>query len=136
MPLKLTLKPGEKFVVNGAVVTNGDKRTTLVVQNRASILREKDVMLPEQVSTPLERIYFAIQMLYIEPERHTVWSGEFATRMTEFMGAISNAEALATCASISRDVLAGEYYKALLKCRSLAEFERVRLETARRFAAG
>jgi len=56
--------------------------------------------------------------------------------MTEFMGAISNAEALATCASISRDVLAGEYYKALLKCRSLAEFERVRLETARRFAAG
>ena len=25
MPLKLSLKPGEKFVLNGAVLTNGDK---------------------------------------------------------------------------------------------------------------
>jgi flagellar protein FlbT len=26
MPLKLSLKPGEKFVLNGAVVQNGDRR--------------------------------------------------------------------------------------------------------------
>ena len=44
MPLKLSLKPGEKFVINGAVVANGDKRSTLVVQNQAAILREKDIL--------------------------------------------------------------------------------------------
>ena len=26
MPLKLSLKPGERFVVNGAVLQNGDRR--------------------------------------------------------------------------------------------------------------
>ena len=34
MPLKLSLKPHEKFVLNGAVVTNGDKRASLVLQLR------------------------------------------------------------------------------------------------------
>ena len=29
MPLKLSLKPGEKFVLNGAVVQNGDRRTVV-----------------------------------------------------------------------------------------------------------
>ena len=32
MPLKLSLKPGEKFVLNGAVVQNGDRRGVLLVQ--------------------------------------------------------------------------------------------------------
>jgi len=41
MPLKLSLKPGEKFVLNGAVLANGDKRTSLVIQNKACVLREK-----------------------------------------------------------------------------------------------
>ncbi|MFN9357685.1 MAG: flagellar biosynthesis repressor FlbT, partial [Alphaproteobacteria bacterium] len=42
MPLKLSLKPGEKFVCNGAVLTNGDRRVSLVIENKASILRDKD----------------------------------------------------------------------------------------------
>ena len=33
MPLKLSLKPGEKFVVNGAVIQNGDRRGVLLLQN-------------------------------------------------------------------------------------------------------
>ena len=46
MPLKLSLKPGEKFVLNGAVVQNGDRRGVLVLQNKASVLREKDILQP------------------------------------------------------------------------------------------
>ena len=42
MPLKLSLKPGEKFVLNGAVVQNGDRRGVLILQNKASVLREND----------------------------------------------------------------------------------------------
>ena len=51
--LNLTLKPGEKFVINGAVVVNADRRTSLLIQNKVSILREKDVMLPGEANTPL-----------------------------------------------------------------------------------
>ena len=43
------------------------------------------------------------------------------------MGAIRNRAALATCVEISRDVMGGTYYKALMACRKLFEFEGERL---------
>ena len=91
MPLKLSLKPGEKFVLNGAVLANGDKRTSLVLQNKACVLREKDIMQPDGATTPARRIYFPIMMMYLAPED------------TE------------------------TYYKALMACKKLFEFEGERL---------
>jgi flagellar protein FlbT len=127
MPLKLSLKPGEKFVLNGAVLTNGDKRTSLVIQNKACVLREKDIMQPEEATTPARHIYLPIMMMYLDPEGSEQYYNDFALRMTEFMGAIQNRAALAACIEISRDVIGGAYYKALMQCRKLFEFEQERL---------
>jgi len=127
MPLKLSLKPGEKFVLNGAVLANGDKRTSLVIQNKACVLREKDIMQPHEANTPARRTYVPIMMMYLDPDASEQYYNDFALRMTEFMGAIQNRQALATCIEISRDVMAGTYYKALISCRKLFDFERERL---------
>ena len=127
MPLKLSLKPGEKFVLNGAVLTNGDKRTSLVIQNKACVLREKDIMQPEEATTPARHIYMPIMMMYLDPEGGEQHYNDFALRMTEFMGAIQNRSALAVCMEISREVMSGAYYKALMLCRKLFEFEQERL---------
>lgn len=127
MPLKISLKPGEKFVLNGAVLANGDKRASLVIQNKASILREKDIMQPTEATTPARRIYLPIMMMYLDSEGGDQYYNEFALRMTEFMGAIQNREALASCVEISRDVMSGSYYRALMLCKKLFEFERKRL---------
>jgi flagellar protein FlbT len=127
MPLKLSLKPGEKFVINGAVMTNGEKRATLIVQNKACLLREKDIMQPEDATTPAKRIYLPIMMMYLDTDGNDQYYDDFALRMTEFMGAIKNREALATCVEISRDVMSGSYYRALMQCRKLFDFERERL---------
>lgn len=127
MPLKLSLKPGEKFVINGAVMTNGDKRTSLVLQNKACVLREKDIMQPEGADTPARRIYFPIMMMYLDGEETEEYYNDFALRMTEFMSAIRDHEALTICLNISREVMAKAYYRALMQCRKLFEFERERL---------
>jgi len=127
MPLKLSLKPQEKFVLNGAVVTNGDKRTSLVLQNKACVLREKDIMQPEQATTPARRIYFPIMMMYLDPGEDEKYYNAFALRMTEFMGAVRNQGILALCLEISRDVMAGQYYKALMQTKRLFDFEQERL---------
>lgn len=127
MPLKLSLKPGEKFVLNGAVLANGDKRTSLVLQNKACVLREKDIMQSEEANTPARRIYFPVMMMYLDPDDSETYYNDFAIRMTEFMGAIKNREALATCLDISREVMSGAYYKALMSCKKLFEFEQERL---------
>ena len=123
MPLKLSLKPGEKFVLNGAVVQNGDRRGVLVLQNKASVLREKDIMQEAEVTTPGRRIYFPIMMMYLDESLAPKLYDEFARRLSEFMGATRNPEALADCVAASRHVMAREYYKALMSARKLVDYE-------------
>ena len=130
MPLKLSLKPGEKFVLNGAVVQNGDRRGTLVLQNKASVLREKDIMQADEANTPARRIYLPVMMMYLDEAEAGKYYDEFVRRMTEFMGAIRNPEILTECVNISKYVLAREFYKALMGCRKLVEYEDARLKEA------
>lgn len=123
MPLKLSLKPGEKFVLNGAVVQNGDRRGVLVLQNKASVLREKDIMQEAEVTTPAKRIYFPVMMMYLDEGLAPKLYDEFARRLSEFMSATRNPEALADCVAASRHVMAREYYKALMSARKLVDYE-------------
>ncbi|MCR6660779.1 flagellar biosynthesis repressor FlbT [Asticcacaulis sp.] len=127
MPLKLSLKPGEKFVLNGAVVQNGDRRCSLVLQNKASVLREKDIMQQEDVNTPARHVYFPVMMMYLDEAGADKYYDEFLRRMSEFMGVISNPVILAECVAISKSLMAREYYKALMSCRRLIEYEDERL---------
>lgn len=123
MALKLTLKPGEKFVINGAVIANGDRRSTLVLHNKASILRERDILKTEQVDTPAKRIYFAIMSMYLDEKVRPRFYEEFVLRMSEFMGVITDPEALSTCVAISQSVMDRQYYRGLTLCRQLLDFE-------------
>lgn len=127
MPLKLSLKPGEKFVLNGAVVQNGDRRGVLVLQNKASVLREKDIMQEEEADSPARRVYFAVMMMYLDESGVPRYYDEFVKRMNEFMGVISNADILADCVNISKHLLSREYYKGLMLCRRLIDYEDERL---------
>ena len=124
MPLKLSLKPHEKFVVNGAVLQNGDRRGVLLLQNKASVLREKDIMQPEDANTPAKRIYFPVMMMYLDggaPRGQNY--DQFVMRTTEFMSAISNPDILKECVALSKDVMGGDYYRALGRCRKLIAYE-------------
>jgi flagellar protein FlbT len=123
MPLKLSLKPGEKFVLNGAVVQNGDRRAALILQNKASVLREKDIMQLDEAVTPARRIYFPVMMMYLDESEASSFYDEFARRVTEFMSVVRQPEVLADCVDASRLVMAREYYKALMACRKLIEYE-------------
>lgn len=127
MPLKLSLKPGEKFVLNGAVVQNGDRRAVLVLQNKASVLREKDIMQSEDAETPARRIYFPVMMMYLDEPNAERYYDEFVRRLTEFMSVIANPNVLADCVNISKHCMEREYYKALMLCRKLVEYEDERL---------
>ena len=128
MALKITLKPAEKFVINGAVVVNGERRTSLLIQNKVSILRERDVMLPTEANTLVRRIYFNVMMMYLDGAEREQYMEEFTQRVTDFMDAITNPEALAQCVRIVEDVNGARYYNALMACKKLLPFEKERLE--------
>jgi len=132
MALKISLKPGERFVINGAIVQNGDRRTNLVLHNKVSILREKDILLPENATTPVRRIYFAVMMMYLDQTAEREYHQEFVRRMAEFMNAIRSEDVLENCVSIVDDVYGKNFYGALITCKKLLTFEQDRLD----FAAG
>ena len=62
--LVLTLAPGERFIVNGAVLDNGDRPSRIRGKDYdARVLRCSDAINPEDVDTPVKQVYFAIQLL-------------------------------------------------------------------------
>lgn len=62
--LVLKIAPGERFIVNGALLENGDKPARIrISQADVRVLRCRDALRPEDVDTPVKRIYYAIQLL-------------------------------------------------------------------------
>ncbi len=127
MGLKLTLKPGEKIAVNGAVILNGDRRAEFVVENHAQVLRERDIMRAEEATTPARRVYLPVMMMALDPANRVQAFPEFEQRLTELAGVLSNQRALALCLKISAAVANAAYYRALGHCRALIDFENERL---------
>ena len=97
MALKLSLKPGEKFVINGAVIANGDRRSSLIIHNKAAILRERDIMQEEEANTPARRVYFPIMLMYLDEDGYDQYYEPFVSRISELMDAIPTPASLVLC---------------------------------------
>ena len=128
MPLKLTLKPRERFVLNGGVLVNGDRRSDLIVENQVSLLRGRDVLKPDEADTPMKRIYFTIMMMYMDGGLEGDYYDQFSELMTDFMCAVTTKEVVQKCHRILDDVHEQRFYTAMMMSKSLLPFEKERLE--------
>jgi flagellar protein FlbT len=128
MPLKLTLKPRERFVLNGGVLINGDRRSDLIVENQVSLLRERDVLKPDEADTPMKRIYFTIMMMYMDGGLEGDYYDQFSELMTDFMCAVTTKGVVEKCHRILDDVHEQRFYTAMMMSKSLLPFEKERLE--------
>ena len=62
--LVLKLGPRERILINGAVIENGDRRARLAIMTpNASILRLRDAIHPEEVTTPVRRVCYIAQLV-------------------------------------------------------------------------
>jgi len=61
--LVIRLRPHEKFLINGAIVENGERRAKLRVKSPdANILRLRDALHPNDATTPVKRLYYTAQL--------------------------------------------------------------------------
>ena len=123
MPLKLSLKPGEAVVVNGAVIRNGERRGTLLLETRARILRERDIMFPEQISTAEEAAYFAIMQMYLTGDTDGALYDTCISALADLMESITDPVGRDEVLGVTRSLAAGQVYKALGTCRKLVRRE-------------
>lgn len=122
MPLRLDLKPREKLFVGGAVLVNGDSRSSLTVLNDVPILREKDILTEADADTPCKRIYLCVQLMYMDPAGFEKYHRLFADLARDVVGAAPSTSGY--LAGIAEHVLAGRYYPALKQAAELTRYEK------------
>jgi len=123
MALKINIKPGEKIVVNGAVITIAEGGNALILQNHAVFLRGKDIMQQEDATTPARKIYFYLMLMYLDSDSQEMYYGTFMEFMNELMKATTLRDVADSLMIIFRHVQRGDYYKALKVCKALVDFE-------------
>lgn len=122
MALKLVLKPGEKMIIGGAVVRNGETKTELFIENIVPILREKDIIGENEAQTIAQRIYFTIQLMYIDPDNLISHHNSYWQNVKELTNAAPSTISLID--QISEKIVGSNYYQALKLARQLIDYEK------------
>lgn len=128
MALKLTLKPQERLIIGGAVITNGSSKTEFIVENNVPILRHKHIMSVNDANTPAKRIYMAVQLMYVDNEKIEEYHKIYFELIRDFISAVPRT--LPIIDLINEDIYQGRYYDALKAARELIKFEEEVLERA------
>jgi len=127
MALKITLKPNEKMIVGGAVITNGNiKNTDLIIENNVPILRQKDILSEKDATSPCSRIYFLIQLMYIDEENLTTHQHTYWELVRELLDAVPRLTGHID--QINENILSGNCYRALKLASELIDYEQEVLE--------
>jgi len=129
MALKISLKPHEKLIINGVVITNGKTHTECIIENQATILREKDILRADEATTYCGKIYLAIQMMYIDGKNLVEYHNTYWTLVRDLVKAVPST--LEHVGLISDHLLKNEYYQALKAARKLMDYEQEVLNRVR-----
>jgi flagellar biosynthesis repressor protein FlbT len=120
MPLRVELKPFERIVIGESVIINSGTRTSFLIDGEAPILREKDTVTAETANTPVKRLYFCVQMMYLK--------NDIPRYRASYLGFIRDLrEALPGCSDLidaaNNHVSGGSLYKSLKEIRKLMKRE-------------
>ena len=121
MPLRLKLKPQERAIIGGAAIQNGRSRTEIFIENEVPVLREQDIMSPAAVRTPCERIYLALQLMYVDPSHAADHAALFLSMFEDVADAAPSCQPhLDLIAHCARE---GRLYQALKNAKTLLVYE-------------
>ena len=126
--MQLTLRPGERIFINGAVL-RVDRKVTLELLNDASFLLEGHVMQVEDTTTPLRQLYFVVQAILIDPRNAEGARHLFHRQFAALVQTFKNETVLKGLEAIAQQVIAGRTFEALRTLRGLFPLEASILES-------
>ena len=133
MPLIITLKAGEKFILNRAVLSLS-KSASIIIENKASFLREKHIMKPEDVDTLGKKVYYYCQLAYLWEEQFDEYFPLIKEACLEFVKAAPSTHAVV--GSIGAALVQKDFFKLLKLARRLIEIERRLLDVGKEPVSG
>lgn len=120
--LHISLRPGERIYVNGAVL-KVDRKVSLEFLNDVTFLLEHHVLLPKDTRTPLRQLYFVIQTVLIDPANSAQAQGMFDTYFASILEAFENDKICAGLAEVRELFKNGRAFEALKVLRPLFPIE-------------
>ena len=121
--LKISLKPGEKIYINGAVL-RADRKVSLELMNDVQFLLENHVLQPENASTPLRQLYFILQVMLMNPAGAVEARAMFRRSLPLLLASFEDEQINSALKQIDRMVGEDHIYEALKAIRALYPLER------------
>lgn len=120
--MQISLKPGERLFINGAVL-RVDRKVTLELLNDATFLLESHVMQLEDTTTPLKQLYFTAQTMVIDPRTAGSAYKLFMKQIANLAATFENTQILDTLPQVENMISRNRYYEGLRLIRSLFPLE-------------
>ena len=129
MALKISLRPHERLIIGNAVIENSGSRSEFMVENNIPILREKDIMSASDADSPCRRIYFVIQLMYVDEKNLAEHHNSYWELVKDVVEAAPST--LGLIDQISWYIMGNKYYQALKLTKKLIEYEREAINNVR-----
>ncbi len=120
--LQISLKPGERIFVNGAVL-KVDRKVSLEFLNDVTFLLEHHVLQPEDTRTPLRQLYFIVQTVLIDPANGDDARAMFHGSIASLQASFENMAIRQGLTNVREFFERGRVFDALKVCRSLFAIE-------------
>ena len=134
MALKISLRPHERLIIGNAVIENGGAHSEFIVENTVPILREKDIMSAKDADSPCRRIYFVIQLMYVDEKNLAAHHTTYWELVKDVVEAAPST--LGLIDQISCYILGNKYYQALKLTKKLIDYEQEAINNVRNANAG
>ena len=125
MGLRLTLKPYERLIINGAAIRNGDRPVSFLIENQCKFLRESEIMHESDADTDCKKLCVTLQVLYLVDDPSAAIE-LFYAQARELMA--MERRYAPYLLKIQNEIEAEQYYKAVKQGRDLIAYERNLLE--------
>lgn len=127
--LVLKLRPSERFMINGVVLQNGEKRSNIVVvSNDVNVLRLRDAIHPEDVKTPVSRVCYIAQLVLAGEADPVEAKHQLLRGIEQLSQVFKDSDSRSILSKATESVAEEKFYHALKHLRALMSREKRLLE--------
>lgn len=120
--IRISLRAGEKIFVNGAVL-RVDRKVSIEFLNDVTFLLESHVLQPEDTNTPLRQLYFAGQIMLMNPAVADDARPVFKNMLSMLLSTFENPEILKQLKMVDELICRDRIFEALKVIRALYPLE-------------
>jgi flagellar biosynthesis repressor protein FlbT len=128
--LVLKLNPKERILINGAVVENGERRSRLAIMTpNANILRLRDAIHPDEVTTPVRRVCYIAQLILSGDAVPQEARFQLLRGVEQLSQVLTDTDSRALLAEATNAAVSNQFYQSLKALRALLPREERLLAT-------